>query len=112
MRRVARGKSRAECEPVWVCRIERDLFGACVVSVTFGRAGTRGRTIRRIVPDDAAADRFLAHALVRRRGSEKRCGADAGGCIGFHGEFGGENKRPGLASSPRIARNAPRLSTH
>ena len=23
----------------WVCRIERDLFGACVVSVTFGRAG-------------------------------------------------------------------------
>ncbi|WP_373322118.1 WGR domain-containing protein [Acetobacter oeni] len=33
----------------WVCRIERDLFGACVVSVTFGRAGTHGRTIRRMV---------------------------------------------------------------
>ncbi|MCB8878564.1 WGR domain-containing protein [Acidisoma silvae] len=59
----------------WVCRIERDLFGECVVSVTFGRTGTQGRTIRRIVPDDAAADRFLARALVRRRGSEKRCGA-------------------------------------
>ena len=40
----------------WVCRIERDLFGACVVSVTFGRAGTLGRTIRRMVLDDAAAD--------------------------------------------------------
>ncbi|MDE1905521.1 MAG: WGR domain-containing protein [Rhodospirillales bacterium] len=59
----------------WVCRIERDLFGACVVSVTFGRAGTHGRTIRRVVPDDAAADRFLASAMARRRGSEKRCGA-------------------------------------
>ena len=59
----------------WVCRIERDLFGACVVSVTFGRAGTHGRTIRRMVPDDAAADRFLASALQRRNGSTKRCGA-------------------------------------
>ena len=52
-----------------------DLFGACVVSVTFGRAGTHGRAIRRVVSDDAAADRFLASALVRRRGSTKRCGA-------------------------------------
>lgn len=59
----------------WVCRIERDLFGACVVSVTFGRAGTAGRTIKRMVPDDAAADRFLAGALARRRGAERRCGA-------------------------------------
>lgn len=59
----------------WVCRIERDLFGACVASVTFGRAGTHGRTIRRMVSDGAAADRFLASALVRRRGSTKRCGA-------------------------------------
>lgn len=59
----------------WVCRIERDLFGACVVSVTFGRAGTKGRTIRRTVSDDAEADRFLARAMARRRGSVKRCGA-------------------------------------
>ena len=44
-------------------------------SVTFGRAGTLGRTIRRMVPDDAAADRFLAGAMARRRGSMKRCGA-------------------------------------
>ena len=59
----------------WVCRIERDLFGACVVSVTLGRAGTHGRTIRGMVLDDAAADRFLASALLRRKGSSKRCGA-------------------------------------
>lgn len=59
----------------WVCRIERDLFGACVVSVTFGRTGTRGRTIRRTVPNDAAADEFLARAMARRRGSHRRCGA-------------------------------------
>jgi predicted DNA-binding WGR domain protein len=59
----------------WVCRIERDLFGEWVVSVTFGRAGTHGRTIRRMVPDDAAADRFLTVALKRRRGSQRRCGA-------------------------------------
>jgi predicted DNA-binding WGR domain protein len=59
----------------WVCRIERDLFGACVVSVTFGRAGTTGRTIRKTVSDDAEADRFLARALTRRSGAVKRCGA-------------------------------------
>ena len=59
----------------WVCRIDRDLFGACVVTVTFGRAGTVGRTIRRMVLDDAAADRFMAGAMARRRGSMKRCGA-------------------------------------
>jgi hypothetical protein len=59
----------------WVCRIERDLFGEVVVSVTFGRAGTQGRTISRTVPDEAGADRFLARAMVRRRGAEKRCGA-------------------------------------
>jgi len=59
----------------WVCRIERDLFGACVVSVTFGRAGTQGRTISRTVSDDAEADRFLAKAMARRRGSVRRCGA-------------------------------------
>ncbi|MBW4025611.1 MAG: WGR domain-containing protein [Proteobacteria bacterium] len=59
----------------WACWIEEDLFGACVVSVTFGRAGTKGRTIKRVVSDDVAADRFLAGALTRRRGSVKRCGA-------------------------------------
>jgi predicted DNA-binding WGR domain protein len=59
----------------WACWIEEDLFGACVISVTFGRAGTKGRTITRMMPDDAAADRFLAGALARRRGSVKRCGA-------------------------------------
>lgn len=59
----------------WACWIERDLFGACVISVTFGRAGTEGRTIKRMVLDDVAADRFLAGALARRRGSVNRCGA-------------------------------------
>jgi predicted DNA-binding WGR domain protein len=60
---------------LWTCSIERDLFGLWIVSVSFGRAGTAGRTIKRMVPDDAAADRFLAGALARRRGAEKRCGA-------------------------------------
>ena len=59
----------------WSCMIERDLFGACVISVNFGRTGKYGRTIRRTVSDDAAADRFLAGALARRRGSIRRCGA-------------------------------------
>ncbi len=39
----------------WRCEIERDLFGVMLVSVTFGRTGTQGRTIRRVVHDESAA---------------------------------------------------------
>jgi hypothetical protein len=92
----------------WVCRIERDLFGACVVSVTFGRAGTLGRTIRRMVLDDAAADRFLAGAMARRRGSMKRCGAayriiEARGFDGGDSEMAKVLREGSLPERPRPA---------
>ena len=92
----------------WVCRIERDLFGACVVSVTFGRAGTLGRTIRRMVLDDAAADRFLANAMARRRGSMKRCGAvyriiEARGFDGGDSEIAKVLREGSLPERPRPA---------
>ena len=95
----------------WVCRIERDLFGACVVSVTFGRAGTLGRTIRRMVPDDAAADRFLAGAMARRRGSMKRCGAayriiEARGFDGGDSEMAKVLREGSLPERPRPLRGS------
>ena len=58
-----------------VCSVGRDLLGDLVVSVTFGRTGTDGRTIHYPMVDDASAERFLATALRRRAGAEKRCGA-------------------------------------
>lgn len=59
----------------WVCSVGRDLFGDLVVSVTFGRTGTDGRTIRYAMADEASAERFLMKALRRRAGAPKRCGA-------------------------------------
>jgi predicted DNA-binding WGR domain protein len=59
----------------WACNVGRDLFGDLVVSVTFGRTGTDGRTIRYAMADEASAERFLVKALRRRAGAEKRCGA-------------------------------------
>ncbi|GAB0119870.1 WGR domain-containing protein [Acidisoma sp. 7E03] len=59
----------------WSCRVGRDLLGDLVVSVTFGRTGTEGRTIRYAMADEASAERFLMTALRRRAGAERRCGA-------------------------------------
>lgn len=59
----------------WRCEVERDLFGLLVVSVTFGRVARTGRTLRNVVPDDAAAERFVRRALARRASAHKRCGA-------------------------------------
>ena len=59
----------------WRCDVERDLFGVLLVSVTFGRTGTDGRTMRHAMADGAAAERFIRFALARRAGAKKRCGA-------------------------------------
>jgi hypothetical protein len=59
----------------WVCSVGRDLLGDLVVSVTFGRAGTDGRTIRYAMADEGSAERFLLKALLRRASAERRCGA-------------------------------------
>ncbi len=59
----------------WSCRVGRDLLGDLIVSVTFGRTGTDGRTIRYAMADEASSERFMMKALRRRAGSERRCGA-------------------------------------
>jgi hypothetical protein len=58
----------------WRCEIERDLFGVAVISVTFGRTGSPGRTVRRAVRDESAAFAQLRKALARRATSVRRCG--------------------------------------
>jgi predicted DNA-binding WGR domain protein len=59
----------------WRCEIDHDLFGATLVSVTFGRIGSDGRTIRRAVADESAALALVRRLLMRRATSVKRCGA-------------------------------------
>jgi hypothetical protein len=51
-----------------------DLFGAWLVEVTFGRIGTRGRTVRYAVRDEAEARKLVARTLRRRAGAPKRIG--------------------------------------
>lgn len=58
----------------WVCSVGRDLLGDLVVSVTFGRTGTEGRTIRYMMADEGSAEQFLSRALRRRSGAERRFG--------------------------------------
>ena len=58
----------------WRCEVDRDLFGVSLVSVTFGRTGTRGRTIRTAVRDELAAFALITRSLTRRSTSVKRCG--------------------------------------
>jgi len=69
----------------WRCEIEHDLFGSTLVSVTFGRTGTQGRTIRRGVRDESAAMALVRRSLVRRATAVKRCGAAyrVVECVGF-----------------------------
>ena len=38
-----------------------DLFGAWLVDVTYGRIGARGRTIRHVAADEAAACKVVRH---------------------------------------------------
>ena len=65
----ARGRMRSY-------RIEAgtDLLGDWVVDVTYGRIGTRGRSIRYAVPDVAEAKRTVSKALRRRATARKRIG--------------------------------------
>jgi hypothetical protein len=51
-----------------------DLFGAWLVEVTFGRIGTRGRTVRYAVRDEAEARKLVGKALRRRATARKRIG--------------------------------------
>lgn len=52
----------------------RDLFGAWLVEVRFGRIGARGRTLRFIVDDEPAARRMVRERMQRRNGAPGRIG--------------------------------------
>ena len=51
-----------------------DLFGAWLVEATFGRIGTRGRTIRHVAADEAGARKIVRHCLQRRATAPRRIG--------------------------------------
>jgi hypothetical protein len=44
------------------------------VDVTYGRIGSRGRTVRHIAADEAQARKIVRHCLQRRATAKKRIG--------------------------------------
>ena len=58
----------------WRCELGTDLLGEQLVTVTFGRTGTTGRTISRAAPSRAEALRLIGRALARRASAERRIG--------------------------------------
>jgi predicted DNA-binding WGR domain protein len=54
--------------------VVRDLFGAWLVEVKFGRIGARGRTLRFTPDDEPAARRMVRERLQRRSGAPGRIG--------------------------------------
>src|SRR4051812_36276148 len=51
-----------------------DLFGDWLVDVTYGRIGSRGRTIRYVATDEAEAKKIVSQCLQRRATARKRIG--------------------------------------
>jgi hypothetical protein len=51
-----------------------DLFGDWLVDVTFGRIGSRGRTVRYVAGDEAAARKIVRQCLQRRATAPRRIG--------------------------------------
>ncbi len=52
----------------------RDLFGAWLVEVRFGRIGARGQTLRFTLDDESAARRMVRERLQRRSRAPGRIG--------------------------------------
>ncbi len=59
----------------WRWEMGRDLFGETVVTISFGRTGTEGRSICRVIADESEALAQLRVALMRRATAKSRCGA-------------------------------------
>ena len=68
------------CDPARDCfrsyRLEAgtDLFGAWMVEAIYGRIGSRGRTVRHVAADEAAARKIVRHCLQRRATAPRRIG--------------------------------------
>lgn len=54
--------------------VSRDLFGAWLVEVRFGRIGARGRTLSVTLDDEQAARRMVRERLQRRARAPGRIG--------------------------------------
>jgi predicted DNA-binding WGR domain protein len=65
----ARGRFRA-----YRINAGTDLLGDWLVDVTFGRIGSRGRTMRHVAGDEAAARKIVRRCLQRRATAPKRIG--------------------------------------
>ncbi len=65
----AQGRFRA----YWI-EAGTDLLGDWLVDVTFGRIGSRGRTVRYVACDEAAARKIVRHCLQRRTTAPRRIG--------------------------------------
>lgn len=59
---------------VWRIEMGRDLLGDLIVTVTFGRCGSRGRTIIHASVDEAAARRLWRRSITRRADAKRRIG--------------------------------------
>ena len=68
------------CDPARGCfrayRIDAgtDLLGDWLVDVTYGRIGSRGRTVRYVAASEADARKIVRHCLQRRATAPKRIG--------------------------------------
>jgi predicted DNA-binding WGR domain protein len=60
----------------WQVDIGRDLLGAWIADVQFGRIGSRGHQVRRVFERQSDVDRFLRQRLRRRASAKKRIGVD------------------------------------
>jgi predicted DNA-binding WGR domain protein len=54
--------------------VTRDLFGAWLVEVRFGRIGAKGRMLGFTMDDEPAARRMVCERLQRRKGAPGRIG--------------------------------------
>ncbi|WP_018268669.1 WGR domain-containing protein [Methylosinus sp. LW4] len=60
----------------WRVEAGRDLFGAWIVRVSFGRIGCGGRTFAREFGSEDEAHAYVRDGLRRRKGAVRRCGVE------------------------------------
>jgi predicted DNA-binding WGR domain protein len=67
------------CDPTldqrrsWTVEAGIDLFGEWTARVSYGRIGSRGRTIWRVFESEKLAREFVRKGLRRRRSAMRRC---------------------------------------
>ena len=62
------------CRRRYRVEASQDLFGAWLVTITFGRIGARGRSIVHVIDDERQARRLVAACLRVRASAPRRIG--------------------------------------